>query len=285
MDRSDIDPRGVDPSNHAQADAWDGAEGRYWAAHHRRFDAVLADHQPAFAAACGLGPDDDVLDIGCGTGATTLAAARTAERGTALGVDLSSPMLQVARSLARQQGVGNARFERADAQVHPFAPAGFDAAISRTGAMFFGDPDQAFANIRRALRPGGRLTLLTWQPSERNPWFAAFTGALLGTVPAPPPGSPGPFSMSEPERVSRLLARAGFCDVEVTGLARPATYGATVEDAHDFLLGLLGWMLQQRRPAERPRAAQALRETLAEHAGARGVQFDSATWIVSARRG
>lgn len=275
---------GVDPSNEAQAESWDGTEGGYWAAHHEQFDLVLGYYQPMFETACGVRIDDHVLDIGCGTGATTRAAARAARRGTALGVDLSSCMLDLARVLAAQEGLVNVRFERADVQVHPFPAAAFDVAISRTGAMFFGDPEQAFLNIGRALTSGGRLTLLTWQPTSRNAWFAAFAAALLGTAPTPPPHAPGPFSMSDPHQVRRLLEATGFRDIEITGLTGPTTYGRTVDEAHKHLMGQLGWMLENRAPEDRPRATQALRDTLAAHAGSEGVQFDSATWLVTAQR-
>lgn len=274
----------IDPSNRAQADAWDGEDGEYWAIHAERFEAVLSAYQPAFEQACRISSTDVVLDVGCGTGGTTLSAARAADQGTAVGVDLSARMLSVARAAAARQELRNVRFEQADAQVAPFAAAGFDTVISRTGAMFFGDPERAFGNLGRALRPGGRLTLLTWQAAERNPWFDAFARALLGTVPGPAPDSPGPFSLGDPDHVVRLLGRAGFQQVTVTGLTGPLTYGRTVDDAHGFLIGLLGWMLERRPPQDRPAATQALRDALAQHVGVDGVQFDSATWLITARR-
>jgi SAM-dependent methyltransferase len=275
----------VDPTNRAQAEAWDGTEGGYWATHAERFDAALAHHQPAFHAAAGIRPDDRVLDVGCGTGLTTRAAARAAPAGEALGVDLSSRMIDLARTLAAAEGVPNARFAQADAQVHPFPSAGLDAVISRTGAMFFGRPDVAFANLARALRPGGRLTLLTWQPAERNEWIGAFARDLAGQAPpSPPPGTPGPFSLSDPDHVRDLLAGAGFVDVAIDGRTAPMVYGRDAAEAQEFVLGLLGWMLAGRTPAERERAVAALRATLKAHEGPDGVGLASATWIVTGRR-
>lgn len=275
----------VDPTNHAQEQAWDGTEGAYWATHAEQFDHALRHYQPDFHAAAGIGADDRVLDVGCGTGLTTRAAARAAPAGEALGVDLSTRMIDLARSLAEADGVPNARFERADAQVHPFPAAGFDAVISRTGAMFFGRPDVAFANLARALRPGGRLTLLTWQTAARNEWIGAFARALAGREPPEPPvGAPGPFSLSDPDHVRALLGDAGFADVRVDGLARPMIYGRDAEEAHAFVLGLLGWMLEGRSHAEREQASEALRTTLEEHGSPDGVALASATWLVTARR-
>ncbi|MEJ2863864.1 class I SAM-dependent methyltransferase [Actinomycetospora flava] len=281
---STMTPR-VDPTNRAQAQAWDGTEGGYWATHADRFDLALARYQPAFHAAAGIGAADRVLDVGCGTGLTTRAAARAAPAGEALGVDLSSRMIEVARERAAADGVGNARFAQADVQVHPFADGEFDAVISRTGAMFFGRPDVAFANLDRALRPGGRLTLLTWQAAASNEWIVAFARDLAGTGPPPsPPHRPGPFSLSDPDHVRALLEGAGFTDVALDGVAEPEVYGRDADDALAFVLGLLGWMLSDLGPAERDRRTAALRATLAAHEGPDGVTLDSAAWLVTARR-
>lgn len=275
----------VDPTNRAQAQAWDGVEGGYWATHAEQFDAALAQYQSAFHAAADLGIDDRVLDVGCGTGLTTRAAARAAPAGEALGVDLSARMIDLARTLAAADDVPNARFAQADAQVHPFATGEVDAVISRTGAMFFGRPDAAFANLARALRPGGRLTLLTWKAAASNEWIGAFARALAGREPpAPPIGAPGPFSLSDPDHVRDLLEGAGFADVRCEGLARPMIYGRDAGEAHEFVLGLLGWMLEGRTPAEWAQASDALRTILEAHEGPDGVALGSAAWLVTARR-
>ncbi|MGW0555794.1 class I SAM-dependent methyltransferase [Streptomyces sp. NPDC002926] len=175
----------VDPSNAEQASAWDGEEGGYWAEHADQFDLALRGYRTRFLAAAGIAAGDQVLDIGCGTGETTRDAARRASRGRALGVDLSDAMLRVARQRAAAEGLHNAAFVHADAQVHPFPAAAFDVAVSRTGTMFFADPVAAFRNICGALRPGGRLVQLVWQPPAGNEWFLSFTRALAAGRPLP----------------------------------------------------------------------------------------------------
>ncbi|MFF0851136.1 class I SAM-dependent methyltransferase [Streptomyces sp. NPDC003280] len=147
--------------NTAQAQAWNGYEGAHWAAHQDRWDAVNAGFDQPLLDAAVITPGDHVLDIGCGAGATTLLAARAAApHGSALGLDLSGPMLQRARAGAEGADFANVRFEQGDAQVHPLPRSTFDVVISRFGIMFFSDPAAAFANIAAALRPGGRAALL-----------------------------------------------------------------------------------------------------------------------------
>jgi SAM-dependent methyltransferase len=272
----------VAPSNLAQSDAWDGTEGSFWAAHAERFDRSMSGYANAFDAASGVQSDSRVLDIGCGTGQTTRNAARSAPHGHALGVDLSSQMINVARRLANREGLLNSEFRRADAQVHPFTAASFDLASSRTGTMFFGDPAAAFSNIARAVRPGGRLTMLTWQPVSRNEWFGAFVRALSG-APAPETG-PAPFSMSQPDHVRDVLRAAGFDGVQIDSLEARMHFGVDADDAHQFVLGLLGWMLEGRSETERQRASNKLRSMLAEHEGPGGVEFASATLLTTAVR-
>ena len=187
-----------------------------------------------------------MLDVGCGAGETTLDAARAASAGTALGVDLSAAMLAVARARAAATGVDNVSFLQADAQVHPFPPGAYDVVIGRTSAMFFGDPEAAFANLATALRPGGRLVLLVWQGLEHNEWLRCILGAMAAgrDLAPPPPGTRGPFALAEPDRVRGLLLGAGFADLALDDVRRPMWFGEDADDATAFVAGLNAWMLR-----------------------------------------
>ena len=275
----------VDSSNVEQLRAWDGDEGEYWADHADYFDRSVAPYHECLLAAAEIGEADRVLDIGCGTGQTTRDAARAASSGAALGVDLSSRMLDHARRRAVEEGVTNATFAQADAQIHRFEPAAFDVAISRTAAMFFGDHVAAFRNISKALRPGGRLVLVTWQPLEGNEWVREISGALaIGRDLPAPPADAGPFALSSPDRVRSLLTTAGFTEIELEGTTAGMWFGTDTDDAHRFVLGLMGWMLEGLDDASRARAIDALHATMAGHTTPEGVLFGSAAWTIQATR-
>ena len=276
----------VDPANRDQVQAWDGDEGAYWADHADYFDRSVAAYHQRLLAAAAIGRTERVLDIGCGTGQTTRDAARAAPRGSALGVDLSARMLEVARRQAAVEGLANVEFEQADAQIHPFPTEGFEVAISRTGAMFFGDLTAAFTNISRALGPGGRLVLLAWQWLSANEWIREISGALAAgrDLPAPPPDAPGPFALSDPDRVRTVITTAGFTDIDLEGTEAGMWFGTDADDAHGFVLGQTGWMLQGLDDTGRARAVDGLRATMAAHETDDGVVFGSAAWTISATR-
>jgi SAM-dependent methyltransferase len=277
----------IDPRNSAQLEAWDGGEGTYWAAHPDEFDRSLAAHHGPLLDAAAIADGEQALDLGCGTGQTTRDAARGTPSGSALGVDLSSAMLDVARRRAEEEGVANARFLQADAQVHPFEAARFDVAISRTGGMFFADLVAAYTNVARALRPGGRLVLLAWQAFDRNEWIREISTALAAgrDRPGPPPGAPGPFSLAVPDQVRSILGAAGFTDVDLRSRAAPMWFGTDADHALEFVLGLTGWMLEGLDDTGRRRAVAALHDSLAAHETPGGVLYDSAAWTITATRG
>jgi len=251
------------------------------------YDAELRRHNEVLRRACGLRFRDHVLDIGCGTGQTTRQAAHTARAGSALGVDVSASAIERARELARAQQLRNVAFEVADAQLRRFPQERFDVAISRFGTMFFGDPAAAFANIRRALRPAGRLVMMVWQAQERNEWEVVI-GKSLGGPQAPAAvaaGGPDPFSLADPPAVTQILAAAGFAGVTFTDVSEPVYYGPDVAAALDWVRGFTSTSqaLQRLAPAAAERAVQRLREALAAHLSHDGVWFNSRAWIITAR--
>lgn len=152
-------------ANFDQARAWNGAVGNHWASHRERYDTLVSGLNAALFDAAAITAGERVLDVGCGAGATTRIAGRLAAHGHAVGVDISAPLLDLARATTTVEGVTNVAYEFADAQTHPFPPAGYDVLISRGGVMFFADHVAAFRNLARSLRPGGRLAFVCPQPA------------------------------------------------------------------------------------------------------------------------
>jgi ubiquinone/menaquinone biosynthesis C-methylase UbiE len=273
----------TDPGNAAQRADWDGPMGEFWVRWAARLDRAAAGYLPHLVAEVGAG--DAVLDIGCGTGATTRAAARRGARAT--GVDLSASMLDLARRSAADEAVEGVEFVQGDAQVHPFSPESYDVAISRHGSMFFADPVAAFATIASALKPGGRLALITWQAQKRNEFRTAVHAALAGWRPLaePPAHAPSPFSLSDPERVREVLGAAGFEDVALREVREPMCFGDTVDEAYEYLSAHFGPVTADYDEELKARAFAALHADVAAHLTGDGVLYGSAAWLVTARRG
>jgi SAM-dependent methyltransferase len=278
----------IDPSNRAAFQAWNEEEGDYWADNDDLYDAGLARYDPAFFAAAGVAPTDRVLDIGCGNGSTTCEAARRAPHGTALGVDLSARMIERARARATVAGLANVQFLQADAQIYPFPVGVFDQVISRTGVMFFGDPATAFCNIGRSLRRSGRLTLLVWQDDDHNPWIADLIKAVSDRPPPTPDSAADSNRMSfdRPDQVEMLLTRSGFVDITFDPLSELLSFGPDTETAFRFArgIGFIMSMISALHNGQRPRALNALRQSLGAHTVADGVLYPSAMWLISGRR-
>jgi SAM-dependent methyltransferase len=278
-------PVDVDPANREQLRAWDGDEGAFWASHADQVERSVGRYTGPLLDAADIRAADRILDIGCGTGGPTREAVRRAPDGVAVGVDLSSAMLQIARRGAEREGLDRVRFVQADVQVHPFEAGSFDVAISRAGAMFFADPVAAFGNVARALVPGGRLVLLVWQSPPANEWFSEIVTAFAAgrPVPAPPPGAPGPFALADPDRCRAILERAGYEDVQIRPVAEPMCLGRDADEAEAFIRGLAGWMLDGLDEEGRARALDDLRRRLSAHTTDAGVEFSSAAWLITAR--
>lgn len=258
-----------------EADRWDGTSGRFG-------DAMLE--------AADLAPGQRVLDVGCGAGSTTIAAARlVAPNGAAVGVDTSAPALALARERSVASGVDGVRFIEADAQVYPFEPGAFDAVISRFGTMFFDDPVAAFVNLRHSLRPSGRLAVVAWQGPFESEWTTVAVKVAIAHFGHPPdlgaPGGPGPFAFADGDRFRSVVTKGGFRDVTLAAIARPMLMGSDVDD----VVGMVAATPQSKglfagQPEAKVRAAIAgLRDAFAPYARPEGVVMNGTAWLLTAR--
>ena len=270
--------------NDEQAERWGGAAGRHWIEHEADYDRQLEEYGTALLDAAHLDERSRVLDVGCGTGTTSIAAARHARQ--VLGVDLSPVLIERARARAARHA--NMAFEVADAQTAAFEPT-FDVVISRFGLMFFADPRAAFANLRRALVPGGRLVTVCWQSLDRNDWMRVPGNALAQVVPLgdlAEPGQPGPFSLSSPDELTNLLGDTGWDDITVDGWTFPVPVGGarSLDNAVEFVRGgsLGRSALAGVSPAVERRALDCVRDALAPFVTADGVVLPGAAWLVGA---
>ncbi|NDU74473.1 methyltransferase domain-containing protein [Actinomadura sp. DSM 109109] len=273
-------------ANVQQAEAWNGWEGEAWAGNAPRYDAMMGGFNQPVLDSAAIGAGDAVLDVGCGTGQLTLLAARRAARGRVLGVDISEPMVVRARADAAGQGVANALFEQADAEVHPFEEGGFDAAVSRGGVMFFADPAAAFANLARALRPGGRMAFIVPQAGGPDSEYARATAALAPLMRGPSPAARGMGSLSDPDRIHQVLHGAGWVEVDASPLDAPMDYGRDAADAAGFVLsqGPVRYNLRDVDESTVTRVRRDLEASLAAYETPAGVHIRGSVWLVSAVR-
>jgi SAM-dependent methyltransferase len=248
------------------------------------YDAELERHNVHLRAAADVGVHDRVLDIGCGAGQTTRQAARVATEGIVVGIDTSAEMLEIARQRATEAGLRNAVFELGDAQGHAFPPAGFDLCMSRFGVMFFADRGAAFANLGRAVRPGGRLTWMVWQSQKyNNEWSTAIRQALGLDDPIPTEAAAA-FSLGDPAIVTEQLSAAGFTSIDFAEVHEPVFYGQNVDAARDALTSFEFVKTALARADVPDNALRRLRGQLEAHSTADGVFFDSRACIVTALR-
>jgi SAM-dependent methyltransferase len=275
--------------NQEQSEYWNEQAGPRWVAAQERIDAMIEPLGLEGIQRAAPAPGERALDVGCGCGQTALALAeRVGPSGRVLGIDLSEPMLALARD--RAAGLDQARFVRADAQTHDFGDERFDVIFSRFGVMFFADPVAAFANLRGALAPAGRLVFVCWQSPARNGWATVPMQAVLRHIAPPPaadPDAPGPFAFADADRVEKILREAGFAEVAVESSEGTLSLGGsgTLDEAVEFGLNIgPGSRLLADQPPETAAAARAsVREALAPFERPDGVHVPRATWIASAR--
>lgn len=278
-------------ANVAQIDYWNAVAGPTWAAFQAQLDRQIAPLGDAAMARLAPALGECVLDIGCGCGQTSAAlSTRVGASGAVVGIDISEPMLAVARARPVADGAARPLFRRADAQVEDLTGGvgGFDAAYSRFGVMFFEDPIAAFANIRRALKPGGRMTFVCWRPFAENPWMNLPAAAAAPHLPAmtpPDPTAPGPFAFADADRVRTILAGAGFASIVIDAFDTKiggSNLDGTVELA--FKVGPLGAALREV-PERAGLVVGAVRDAIAPYETPEGVLMPASVWIVQARNG
>ncbi len=275
-------------ANQGQSEAWNGAESVHYIDHALRYDRQLAPFTGAVLERAGLTPGDSVLDVGCGSGATTLAAARTAR--SVVGVDISEPLLSLAETRSRSASIDNATFVVADAQTHRF-DAGFDVLVSQFGLMFFDDPPAAFANLRRALVPGARMVFVSWQELDANEWLTVLARAVARRAALPElgglSGGPGMFALKDPDEIAALLNSAGLHSTEIEPISPTILLGGggTLEESTDFLFGtgMARGLLGRVEPALQSEVIGEVRDALeAHHEPGVGVRLGASGWVVSA---
>ena len=279
------------PANADQAEYWN-VRGEQWVIHQAALDARLGLVNGQLLARAAPRAGERVVDIGCGTGAATLLLAKEVGwEGSVLGVDISEPMLALARRRSAEQGHDHVRFLRTDAQTHPFEAATHDLLLSRFGVMFFSEPVAAFANLRAALRPGGRLTFVCWAPLADNPWFAlplAVGVRWLGPPDPQPPRAPGPLALAETGYVEEILSGAGFAAIRIETVMTPMPGAATAEAEAEFAcqVGPLTRLLQTREPEAATRQAIVLEvaERFRPYEGEDGVRIPATLHYVNAIR-
>ena len=278
----------MEDANRQQIDFWNGPQGRRWVTHQERLDRVWRPIGEAAIARAGVVRGERVVDIGCGCGATSLElAAKVGPTGSVFGIDISAPMLARARERAQRLEVANLEFVQADASTYAF-DSWADVVFSRVGIMFFRDPVAAFANLRRALRPRGRLVFVCFRDRGLNSWWSVPLAAVATVVPPEPPTpphEPGPFSLADENRLRAVLDGSGFVGAICEPFDQDIVVGDDVNSAIEFILnaGPVARVVAGANDETRERVCAALRQPLAQHAGSDGVSLRAATWVVQAR--
>lgn len=268
------------------SEVWNGPAGRAWVETQDLLDRIMKPIGDSLIEALSLAPECRLLDVGCGTGGTTLAAARKlGTTGSCVGIDISEPMLAAARRRAENEGAAAVSFLCANAETYAFESQLFDAIISRFGVMFFADPVQAFSNLRKAARNRAELRLIVWRSAEDNPFMteAERSAAPILSLKVRKGNAPGQFAFGDPREVNRILQQSGWKDVEIMSLDIACSLPESELDRYLTNLGPVGTALQSEDQQMRVRVLQAIRPAFARYINGDEVQFNAACWIVRAR--
>ncbi|MFI6012790.1 class I SAM-dependent methyltransferase [Streptomyces sp. NPDC051243] len=278
----------TDRTDDEQAVRWNGPAAQGWVAAQALLDRVLEPFEEPLLDAVPAGRGGQVLDVGCGTGGTTVAVARRlGPGGHCVGVDISEPMISAARARAERESAP-ASFIRADAADHPFERAAFDAVISRFGVMFFSDSVRAFANLRRAARDEAGLRFIVWRGPAENPFMTTAERAaapLLPNLPARRPDGPGQFAFADPDLIHRILAASGWTGIDIRPVDVPCTLPERELVGYFTRLGPVGQVLPEVDERTRARVVETVRAAFEPFVHGPDVRFTGACWLVDARAG
>jgi SAM-dependent methyltransferase len=274
-------------TDNGQTALWNGPAGRAWVEAQELLDQVFRPLEHLLVEAAAAASGGRVLDVGCGTGSTTIAIARLpGPRRRAVGIDVSEPMIAAARTRAERQGV-SASFVRADAQTHPFDPGGFDMVVSRFGVMFFDDFVRAFANLRGAVREGAELRFIAWRGAAENPFMTTAeraAAALLSNIPVRQPEAPGQFAFADRHRVYRILEESGWADVDIQPIEVACTFPEKELVGYLTRFGPLGRVLPEVDQQTRRQVVETVRPAFDPYVHGAEVRFNAACWTIGARR-
>ena len=276
--------------NAEQIAEWNGAMGHIWAERQKEIDRIIVPFGAAAMQAAAPKPGERVIDIGCGCGDTSVEIAqKVGPTGAVLGVDVSQPMLDVARALAAQGRHENLEFRETDASEADL-PDAVDLLFSRFGVMFFSQPLPAFSHMRKSLRKDGRCVFVCWRTPKDNSWAMAplaAARAAMGITPAPAdPAAPGPFAFADADRVRALLGDAGFADIDLQRFDSQVDVGASPRLAAEraMHIGPVSRLVREMGEAKAPAILDAMERAFASLAMPDGkILLDGSTWIVSAR--
>ncbi|MBN3788728.1 class I SAM-dependent methyltransferase [Burkholderia sp. Ac-20353] len=274
-------------ANVEQAALWNGPSGRAWVDTQAAIDTMFRPFAETLVEAAAATQARHVLDVGCGTGAVTVAIARRlGADGSCTGIDVSAPMLDAARARAERDSV-RADFIRADVQTHAFVPAQFDLIVSRLGVMFFDDPVRAFSNLRGAAADGASLCAIAWRSAADNPFMTTAERAaapLLPNLPPRVPGTPGQFAFGDRERVASILGASGWTGVDIRPLVVSCVLPAHALTDYVSRLGPVGLALRDVDDETRVRVVETVCAAFEPYVHGDEVRFDAACWMIGAHR-
>lgn len=273
-------------SNKAQTALWNARASEVWVTQQTLLDRLFLPFEELLAHKVRESGAANLLDIGCGAGATTIAAANAiAGRGQCTGLDISAPLIELARSRARNEDIGNVDFIAGDAQTYELPVAGVDAIISRFGIMFFDDPLAAFANLRGAVCAGGSLMAIVWRSADENPFMTAAEQAAAPFIPELTPRTstePGQFALADPRRV-RTFLEPHWSQVDIKALDVDCSLRQQDLEAYILNMGRVGLLLPGLEPEAQMRVIAALRQAFEPFLRDGAARFTAACWLVQAK--